>query len=219
MSMALGIIGVLALVIGVVMLIVNAIRKNKVRIWGIIAAVGLIFFIIGISLSGSTPMPTPAPVPEPAPAPAPAPTPAPETTEVAPPSEPTITPSEQTYATTIADHSSRVGKAFDELSELMSNPRMGDDEWTFAVAAQLATIRVLYEEVMEIDPPASMAHIHYKYVQSMKHYETATYLIAQGIDELDARLIDQATAEFYTGAQLVNQATELTEEFIEAHSK
>lgn len=127
-----------------------------------------------------------------------------------------VTPSEQAYATTIADHSRKVGRAFEALSELMANPLMGDNEWTLAVAAHLATIRVLYEEAMEIEPPASMANIHYKYVQGMKHYETATHLVAQGFDELDVNLINQATAEISTGAQLVNEATELTEEFIEA---
>jgi len=126
-----------------------------------------------------------------------------------------ITPSEQAYATTMIDLNKKVSEAFDELSELMANPRMGDDEWTINVAVQLATIRVLYEEAMEIDPPASMAHIHYKYVQGMKHYETATHLIAKGLDELDTNLIDQATTEIYAGAQFVNEATELTNEFTE----
>ncbi len=67
MFMALGIIGMLALIIGIVMLIINAIRKNKLRIWGIIATVGLIFFIVGVSLSGPatpTPAPSPASAPE-----------------------------------------------------------------------------------------------------------------------------------------------------------
>lgn len=127
-----------------------------------------------------------------------------------------ITPSEQAYATTITDHVSRVSNAMLTLSDLMANPQFGNDEWTINVAIELVTIRLLYYEALEIDPPSSMAHIHYKYVQAMEHYETSTYLIAQGIDELDANLINLATAEIMTGNQLLNEATTLTEEFIEA---
>ena len=227
MSMALGIIGMLAFVIGILVLIVNAIRKKPLRVWGIIAAVGLVFFIVGVSLPEPTtptpaPSPTPAPAPAPAPVPAPTPTPAPPPTPApapAPAPTPQPTSSEQAYATTIVDHSTKCGKAFNKLSELMANPQIGDDEWTLAVAVQLAMIRALYEEAMEIEPPSSMANIHYKYVQAMKHYETATHLIAQGFDELDPDLLEQAVAEIETGAQLINEATKLTREFVEAHSK
>lgn len=210
----------LALVIGVVMLLVNAIRKNKLRIWGIITAVGLVFFIVGVSLSGPTiPTPEPAPTPAPAPAPTPAPTPAPETTEVAPPAEPTITPSEQAYVTTIADQTTTVGKAFTELGELSQNSQMGNDQWTLKVAAQLATIRIVYDKTMEVDPPSSMAEIHLKYIQAMKHFNDATYLIAQGVDELDPSLLDTATQEILTGNQLIEEATQLMLQFTKAHSK
>jgi len=81
--MALGIIGMFALAIGIIMLIVNAIRKSRLRTWGIIAAVGLVFLIVGVSLSGPptptpTLTPTPPPTEQPARTPTPTPTPAPE---------------------------------------------------------------------------------------------------------------------------------------------
>ncbi len=78
MFMALGIIGILVLLTAIVMLIINAIKKKALRTWGIIAAAGLILFIVGVSLSEpATPSPAPLPTPAPSPA-APAPAPAPE---------------------------------------------------------------------------------------------------------------------------------------------
>jgi len=47
MSTALIIIGFLALAVGVIVLIVNAVRKRPVKLWGIVAAVGLALLIIG----------------------------------------------------------------------------------------------------------------------------------------------------------------------------
>lgn len=136
-----------------------------------------------------------------------------------PPTAPTITASEQAYANTIADHSMRVGEAFNEFSNLMSNPQIGDEEWTIKAATQLVIIQALYDEAMEIDPPSSMAHIHYKYVQAMQHYDTATDLIAEGIDTLNIDLINQAVAEIDLGNQLVSEATQLTNEFLATHSQ
>jgi hypothetical protein len=122
-----------------------------------------------------------------------------------------ITPEEQAYATIMADHSGRVTEALRQLSNLMSNPQIGDDEWTIDVAVQIVTIQMLYDEAMEIDPPSSMANIHYKYVQAMNHLDTATDLIVQGIDALDVTLIDQANSEMVSATQLMNEVTELVE--------
>ncbi len=129
-----------------------------------------------------------------------------------------VTPSERAYATTIAGHVSRVSDAMGRLSELMSNPQIGDDIWTIQVAAQLVTIQMLYDEAIEIDPPSSMAYIHNKYVQAMHHLDTATDLVTQGIDQLDANLINQATAEILSATQLMDETTQLIEDFIEERS-
>ena len=122
-----------------------------------------------------------------------------------------VTPSEKAYAITIVDHSSRVSETMYKLGDLMSDPQIGDDKWTIDVAVQLAMMKVLYDEAMEIDPPSSMANIHYKYVQAMKHLDTAADLIPQGIDQLDANLINQATAELLIATQLINETGGLIE--------
>ena len=199
-------------------------RKKKIGL-GILGAV---VALVIIALVAPTSEPEPFPPPEgyssweayyEETGQSPATTTPPETTESAPPSEPAITPSEQAYTITIADHSSKASEALYELSALMSNPLIGDDEWTLNVAVQLVTIQALYDEAIEINPPSSMTNIHYKYVQAMKHFESATQLIAQGIDELDANLINQATAEMNLGGQLIDEATELIEEFTMTHSQ
>lgn len=71
---------------------------------------------------------------------------------------------------------------------------------------------------MELEPPESMAHIHYKYVEGMQHFNTMTELLARGIDESDPDLLNEAIVEMETGAQLMDEATKLMEEFTEGHS-
>ena len=51
-------LGFLALVIGIIMVIVSAIRKKGLRTWGIVAGAGLVVLIVGGSLAPATPTAT-----------------------------------------------------------------------------------------------------------------------------------------------------------------
>jgi len=128
-----------------------------------------------------------------------------------------LTSAERAYATTIVSQATTVSNAFTELGKLLQNPQIGNEDWTLKMATQLAIIRTAYNKAMEIEPPDSMTHIHYKYVQAMKHYNTATELVAQGIDEMNPDLVNKATTEIQTGTQLINEVTELILEFKETH--
>ena len=58
-----GMTGLFAIVIGVIMLIINAFRKGRLRVWGILTVLGLVFFITGASFASlyepTTTLPTP----------------------------------------------------------------------------------------------------------------------------------------------------------------
>ena len=51
---AVGALGFIAIIVGIIMLTISAIRKKGLRVWGIIAGVGLVAFIVGMSLSESS---------------------------------------------------------------------------------------------------------------------------------------------------------------------
>jgi hypothetical protein len=131
----------------------------------------------------------------------------------------TITAAEQAYALAVVEQSTTMSAALTELGSLLQNYQLGDDEWTINVATQLATIRMVYDEAMALEPPNSMAEIHYKYVQGLKHYHTMTDLLAQGIDELDVSLIEQAATEMDTGTDYITEATNLVNDFTESKLK
>ena len=162
---------------------------------GVIFIIGVIGSIAGLGDSTTSPTPTPTKTP----------------------TKPAITASEQAYAASVADQSNTLSEAFYDLSELTSNPQIGNNDWTVSVVIQLLTIQELYDKAMDLDPPNSMAAIHLKYIQAMDNYNDATYLFAEGVDELDASLIDEATQKMNTGRQLINEATQLINDFMEAH--
>jgi len=136
----------------------------------------------------------------------------PEPTEL-----PSITNEEQNYISAFQDNGATVGNAFEELSILMSNPQIGVDEWTLKVATQLTIIRLAHDEAIQMNPPASMVHIHSKYIQAMSEFNDATYLITSGIDNLDSTLLEEATNKMDEGTQYINEVTTLMEAFMASH--
>ena len=128
-----------------------------------------------------------------------------------------LTSAERAYTSTIVNQTTTVGDAYIELGNLLQNPQIGNEDWTLKVAIQLTKIQITYNKAMEMKPPDSMTNIHYKYVQGMKHYNTAIELIAQGIDKIEPELLEQATEEMYLGINFINEATQLILEFKETH--
>jgi hypothetical protein len=130
-----------------------------------------------------------------------------------------ITAAEQAYASAVAEQATTLTGVLYKLGDLCQNYQLGDDEWALDVATQLAIIRLVYDEAMAMSPPSSMAEIHYKYTQGLEHYNTMTELLAQGIDELDADLIGQATTEMYIGKDYIDEAANLMNDFTESKLK
>ena len=129
-----------------------------------------------------------------------------------------LTPAELSYAATIGEQVTTVGRALTELGQLLQSPQYGTEEWVLQTATRIATIWTSCNKTIELEPPDSMAHIHYKYVQGMKHFNTTAELLAHGIDESDPDLLNEAMAEMETGAQLIDEANKLMEEFTEERS-
>lgn len=126
-----------------------------------------------------------------------------------------LTPAEQSYAVTITQQAATVGQALIQLGQLMQSSQYGTEDWVLETATRLATIWTSCNKTMELEPPDSMAHIHFKYVQGMKHFDTMTELLARGIDESDPDLLNEAIVEMEIGVQLMDEANKLMEEFTE----
>lgn len=141
------------------------------------------------------------------------------TPATSPTSSSTITAAERAYASAVADQATTMSNALSELGGLLKNYQLGDNEWTTNVATQLVKIRMVHDEAMAMTPPSSMTEIHYQYTQGLEHFYTMTDLLAEGIDELDVDLIDQATTEMYIGKDYITEATNLMNDFSNSKSK
>jgi micrococcal nuclease len=132
----------------------------------------------------------------------------------APSTEPTteaatqgFTADEQAYALTVGAQASELQQSFQRFGELFQNPRIGEDDWTFQVATELAFWRASYNDAQQMTPPAAFADIHATYVQALSLYASAGDDIAYGIDNYDAAALESAADKLNQGNDLLTQAS------------
>lgn len=102
-----------------------------------------------------------------------------------------------------------LGSSFDRFAALMENPRIGNESWTIQVAAELVTWRSAYSEAQRWSPPAEFRAAHSKYLEALRTYNSASYDIADGIDNLDIARIERANQKILEGNSLIGEATRL----------
>lgn len=133
--------------------------------------------------------------------------------------EPTTTPTAksdaqlQSYLSEITDISNEYGQAMNEISRLVGEPQIGQDEWTLDVAIQLGTIRRLHEEAQQLDPPDDLQHVHDKMLSALEDADQSTYHIADGIDNMDPAEIEEASRLIQSSNAKIEEATEMLNEY------
>lgn len=153
-----------------------------------------------------TPVATATPTPEPTPTPAPTPTPTPEPT---PTPDRTAERAEQAYIQKVVDLNKAVSGALSKTADLIEDPNPWDQNWIFQFAGQLVIIRTANQEALALDAPPRYADMHSVWLSAFALYDEATYLLAEGIDNLDVSLINQATGKINEANGKLQEATAL----------
>jgi hypothetical protein len=94
-----------------------------------------------------------------------------------------------------------------DLGILLQNPNIGNDDWTFAVAANLVGIQIAYEDTVALVPPPAFSGFHALFLHAMELFNSATYDIVYGIDNFDAGSLESANNKMTQANALVDQAT------------
>jgi micrococcal nuclease len=123
-----------------------------------------------------------------------------------------FTPEERAYATTVGEEAFALEASFRRFADLMQNPRIGQDDWTIQIAAELVLWQQIYAAAQQLTPPPVFADIHAVWLQALGLYASAADDIANGIDYLDIDRIYAAAAKLDQATALVEQATQMLEE-------
>lgn len=132
---------------------------------------------------------------------------------ITPQGPPELTTAECAYLETLTRQSEDLGDALARFGELFSAPQLFSDVWTLSVAVQLVIIQVTYNEASALDPPASLQAVHTAYMSGMSKLNDATFLIAEGIGNLDPDQLLEAADLMMEGTEDIGRTTELILEF------
>ena len=139
------------------------------------------------------------------------------TTAASPAATPTCpTLAQATYFLALAEIQSGVDTAFADLGEtfaLAGNEPLliFDDDWRLNVAITLTTMNIAAEQIRTLNPPPGLDDLHALQLQIADQLQIVTSSSVQGIDEVDAALLDEATTAIARTNTLVASSAEIIE--------
>ena len=142
------------------------------------------------------------------------PTAEPPASTSATPACPTLAQASYFFALSIIEGG--VATAFADLSETFSiagdQPmRIFDEDWRLNVAITLTTMDIAAEQIHNLDPPPGLEDLHALQLQIADQLGIVTSSSVQGIDEIDAALLDEATAAIARTNTLVTRSADIIE--------
>jgi hypothetical protein len=87
-----------------------------------------------------------------------------------------------------------IGQSFNNLSNLLQLPRIGQDDWTIDIAVELVAIQYVHRTLSEMNIPPEIADIHATLLQGTSRCDEATHLIASGLDNISVDDLNLANA-------------------------
>ena len=122
------------------------------------------------------------------------------------------------YVDGVVSIANTYGSAFDQIGDLFtaagSTPTLIlTDDWKIQVAVQLALLQAAGNDVRNLQAPPSMQPVQEAFLKAARYYDSATVLIAEGIDDLDAQKLSQAIEQMEAGNQAIDTASSLAKQF------
>ena len=131
-------------------------------------------------------------------------------------SEPVIT--EEDYFTLITEISLTVGNSLAYFGNLLESYQANYSEaWAQQVEAQLSIIRSEYEKIADVIPPDSLVDVHDRFKTGMVSLNRMTYMVPEGIANMDADLINEATDKMEEGTGHIIEAINLMNDYKATH--
>lgn len=119
------------------------------------------------------------------------------------------TPSVRDYAKVIARESATMESSWGRLTNLLQSPKPKDKTWKIALSNELTTWQQIYQEARLWAPPPAYQQFHAKYLQGLEKFSEAARDLQNGLDKIDAGLVNSALSKMQQGVNLVAQANNL----------
>lgn len=119
------------------------------------------------------------------------------------------------YLTTALGHTANCSEAYRTISDLSSTWLYWTDEDVIKFAAATIVIENAYSSVNKLTPPSDLRGIHDKLLFGLKQGHDAMPILREGIDEMNADKISQASEVIASGTEPIAEATKMLNEYRE----
>ena len=117
------------------------------------------------------------------------------------------------YLASMSDKAMMIATAMQNLSDLLQNPKLFDNNWRIMVASQMAVIRIAYQDMTKLQPPPELNEIHSAAVDAAGDCNKAMDYLASGIDNMDTEALGQAQSLIMSCSSKFEHATALVNKF------
>jgi hypothetical protein len=119
---------------------------------------------------------------------------------------------EQAYANAVLEIVTTMSDSLESFGLLFANPRIGEEDWTIQVAANLVIWQLSYDQLLELTPPPAFEEVHLTLLTALSLYSSAADDIAAGIDSLDATRLEEAVRKMEEAIVYLDEANRLVRE-------
>lgn len=121
------------------------------------------------------------------------------------------------YALELGEKSQIMADALQELSQLLQDPKPGNDAWTVRTAVQVTLIQLTHNELTAMEVPAEMTEIHAAVLDATGDCNTSMDYLVSGIDNLSIEAAETASAYMIQCSEKLPRVAELMEEYVAQH--
>jgi hypothetical protein len=97
------------------------------------------------------------------------------------------------------------------MDQALADPAIEDPDWITSITLAMEDITTLCDEACNIVPPDSMADVHIINLEAIASLNDAMGILAEGIDENDIDVVNQASTEMWLAAEIMAEVTEVSE--------
>lgn len=115
---------------------------------------------------------------------------------------------EQTYTNFIVNHSGKVTDTLINLSQLMEDPKIEDQDWATKTATSLILLNELADQAINYTSvPEKFTKIHDTYLKAMKEIKYASEQLPTAIDKRDKNAMTELSSHIEKAGEYMNSAT------------
>jgi hypothetical protein len=120
----------------------------------------------------------------------------------------------QLYASQVKDQLQTLIDAVQDIGAMTQNPELGSDIWKKDLAAQLENVRLVHQELTDMEVPIEMIGIHSAVLNATAYCDFATDHVMRGIDNLDPQEFQIATRLWIRCRENMNVPLEKINEYL-----